>query len=485
MKKYITYIGFLAIGLLIGWFVFGNNSQKEPHDHSTETIEEHWTCSMHPQIDLPEFGACPICGMDLILRTETEEGLSKNQFKMSKNAMALANIETIVVDSTSETSKTITLSGKISTNDKASAIQTAHFGGRIEKLNFKTVGEFVSKGALIASIYSPELVTAQNELIEAISIKESQPELYNAVRNKLKYWKISEKQIQDIEYNKKVHSNFNMYANVSGYISEIFVEEGNHVKEGAPLFNVANLGSVWAEFDVYEKDIKSLKVNQAIVIRINAYPDKKINATIDFINPVLNNTTRTVTVRATLSNNDNLLKPGMLITSNLEIDFKNNTSKILLIPKSAVLWTGKRSVVYVKVSSIEPLFEMREVSLGSDIGDNYEILQGLTKGEEVVFNGTFTVDAAAQLQGKTSMMNRKGGKISTGGHTDMDMGGSYEKRGDEQGADSGEVMEGYQCPMDCEHGKLYDEPGSCPVCKMDLKKINKNIESENVMNHNH
>jgi len=465
MKKYITYIGILAIGLLIGWFVFGNNSNEETHGHSTETIEEHWTCSMHPQIDLPEFGSCPICGMDLISRTETEEGLSKNQFKMSKNAMALANIETIVVGSTLETSKTITLSGKISTNDKSSAIQTAHFGGRIEKLNFKTVGEFVSKGALIASIYSPELVTAQNELIEAISIKESQPELYNAVRNKLKYWKISEKQIQDIEYNKKVQSNFNMYANVSGYISEIYVEEGNHVKEGAPLFNVANLSSVWAEFDVYEKDIKSLKLNQPLTINLNAYPDNNIKAKIDYIDPILNNTTRTVTVRATLPNNDNLLKPGMLITSDLEIDFKNNESEILSIPKSAVMWTGKRSVVYVKISSTEPIFEMREVSLGSDIGDNYEISKGLTKGEEVVSNGTFTVDAAAQLQGKSSMMNRS--ETASELH------------------DNHDALSGYQCPMDCEQGKVYDEPGSCPVCKMDLKKVNKSIESENVMSHNH
>jgi Cu(I)/Ag(I) efflux system membrane fusion protein len=160
---------------------------------------------------------------------------------MSKNAMALANIETIIVGNASGISKTLKLSGKISTNDKTGAVQTAHFGGRIEKLNFKTVGEYVSKGALIASIYSPELVTAQNELIEAISIKESQPELYKAVRNKLKYWKISEKQIQDIEYNKTVQSNFNMFANVSGHISEIFIEEGNHVNEGAPLFNVSNL----------------------------------------------------------------------------------------------------------------------------------------------------------------------------------------------------------------------------------------------------
>ncbi|MBE9490724.1 MAG: efflux RND transporter periplasmic adaptor subunit, partial [Bacteroidetes bacterium] len=349
------------------------------------------------------------------------------------------------------TPKVITISGKISENDKASAVQTAHFGGRIEKLNFKTVGELVSKGALIASIYSPELVTAQNELIEAISIKEFQPELYKAVRNKLKYWKISEKQIQDIEYHKKVQTNFNMYANVSGYISDLFVEEGNHVKEGSPLFNVVNLGSVWAEFDVYEKDIKSLKVGQSLIIHLNAYPDKNLKAKIDYIDPILNYTTRTVTVRATLQNNDNLLKPGMLISSELKLDSNTKKTEIITIPKSAVMWTGKRSIVYIKVSSVDPIFELREVSLGNGLGDTeYEILKGLNSGDEIVFNGTFTVDAAAQLQGKTSMMNRSvNNRDSHVNHYGI---------------------KGYQCPMDCEQGKIYDKPGSCPVCKMDLKK---------------
>lgn len=417
MKKYIIYIVILATGLLMGWFLFGNNTSNEQHDHKEQKVIEHWTCSMHPQIDLPEFGSCPICGMDLIPKSDTEEGLSIDQFKMTENAIALANIETVVVGDVADTSKSLTLSGKISTNEKASAIQAAHFGGRIEKLNFKTVGEYVSKGSIIASIYSPELVTAQNELIEAISIKESQPELYKAVRNKLKYWKISEKQIQGIEETKKVQSNFAMYANVSGYISEIFVDEGNHVKEGMPLFNVANLESVWADFDVYEQDIKNLKVGQAIEIGLNAYPDKIIKAKIDYIDPILDNNTRTVSVRATLQNRDDLLKPGMIITSKLKVDSNTTNELLISVPKSAVMWTGKRSIVYVKTSSITPIFELREVILGNEVGEYYEVLNGLKSGDEIVFNGTFTVDAAAQLQGKTSMMNR----VSNVSNTEKDI----------------------------------------------------------------
>jgi Cu(I)/Ag(I) efflux system membrane fusion protein len=171
MKKIIVSVAILIVGILIGKFVLSNTPDATSSSHKNETKEEHWTCSMHPQIDMPEFGSCPICGMDLIPKTNDNDGLASNSFKMTKNAMALANIETIVIgNSTHQSSNTNTLklSGKIMTNDKATAIQTAHFGGRIELLKYKSIGEYVKRGSLVASVYSPELVTAQNEFIEAI-----------------------------------------------------------------------------------------------------------------------------------------------------------------------------------------------------------------------------------------------------------------------------------------------------------------------------
>ncbi len=408
MKTYITYIVILIAGLFIGWLVFGgsnNTAKMSDHEHSSNE-NTMWTCSMHPQIMQPEAGDCPICGMDLIPAEAGADGLSPDQFKMTENAIALANIETTIVGTShDENSNSLTLSGKIMTNDNATALQTAHFGGRIEKLFFKSKGDYVENGALIASIYSPELVTAQNELIEALEIKEAQPELYEAVRKKLQFWKISEKQIQDIERNKKVISNFNMYANTNGYIEEVLVQEGHHVKEGSPLFKVANLKTVWANLDVYENDIKNLKTGQLITITLNAYPDKQIESKIDYIDPTINKNTRTVTVRTTLNNKENLFKPGMLINGIVNLDATSHTA--LSIPKSAVMWTGKRSIVYVKSSKTEPVFEMREVQLGNATSAYYNVISGIENGEEIVTNGTFTVDAAAQLQGKRSMMNQE------------------------------------------------------------------------------
>jgi len=406
MKKYISYIIILAIGLFLGWLLFGT-SNKDENIHSLEVVSRNnqmWTCSMHPQIMKQESGDCPICGMDLIPVENDSDGLLANQFKLTENAMALANIETNTVGLGELSANQLSLSGKIQANDKSTAVQTAHFGGRIEVLNFKSEGEFVNHGDIIASIYSPELVTAQNELIEAMDIINEQPELYNAVRNKLKFWKISEQQIQQIERTKKVITNFKMYANTKGYIETIIVEEGNHVKEGTPLFKVANLSTVWAQLDVYEQNVKNLSIGQSISINLNAFPDKNIEGKIDYISPTLNNKTRTVSVRATLSNTNGILKPGMLISAFAKLKTIEKGT-VLSIPKSAVLWTGERSIVYVKIPNDLPVFELREITLGNAIGENYKVLSGLDQGEEIVTNGAFTIDAAAQLNGKQSMMN--------------------------------------------------------------------------------
>ena len=233
MKKYIIYIGILAIGLALGWVLFGTSSSSttaQEHNHElTETENQQWTCSMHPQIIQNEAGSCPICGMDLIPAASSSEGLSPNQFKMTKNAMALANIETTTIQKSAAVSNHLILSGKIKENEKLTSIQTAHFGGRIEKLYINSTGETVRKGQLLALIYSPELVTAQKELLTALSMKAAQPNLYKAVKNKLKLWKLSENKIQKIESSKEVIPNFPVYANVSGIVTMKMIEEGNYI----------------------------------------------------------------------------------------------------------------------------------------------------------------------------------------------------------------------------------------------------------------
>jgi len=423
MKKYIIYLGILAIGLLLGYLLFGGNSNEQSNHNHKEVSKNNqmWTCSMHPQIMQPESGDCPICGMDLIPAVSGSDGLLADQFKLTENAMALANIQTTIVGKGYVEGNNIKLSGKIAENEEANAVQVSYFSGRIERLNISFTGEEVRKGQLLATIYSPELYAAQQELITASSLKESQPALYKAVRNKLKLWKLSEHQINQIEETQKIKENFPVYATVSGTVTEKLVEQGDYIKQGQPLLKIANLNTVWANFDVYENQIDLFKKGQEVLVTTNAYANKEFKGKVDFIEPILNTKTRTVTLRVVLNNKNDVFKPGMFVTANIERVSRSN-DEVLTIPASAVLWTGERSVVYLKTNPDQTVFEMREVVLGNQIGNEYEVLEGLFVGNEIVTNGTFTVDAAAQLQGKKSMMNKQGGKTMTGheGHLGMD-----------------------------------------------------------------
>ncbi|MCX2679142.1 efflux RND transporter periplasmic adaptor subunit [Galbibacter sp. EGI 63066] len=406
MKKYIVYIGILLVGLFIGWLIFSPSSQEQEevtHSHNAED-SQMWTCAMHPQIVRPEPGDCPICGMALT-PMETEEGeMEAQEFKMTENAMALANIQTTIVGTDSIGGNAITLSGKIQPNEDQVFTQPAHYNGRIEKLYIKSVGETVRKGQALAMVYSPELVSAQQELLITYKNRESQPQLYEAVRNKFKNWVIHDKEIEEVISSGKVKTRFTIHSHISGVVSSIDVTEGSHIYMGGAIFKTANLNSVWAIFDAYEKQISILKEGQQIRITTNAYPDKTISGTIAYIDPVMNTQTRTVEVRVVLNNKNGLFKPGMFVAGEIDIDKKDKAESMISIPASAIMWTGKRSVVYVKKPGDIPIFEMREVEIGNTNGNSYQVLNGLENGEEIVTNGTFTVDAAAQLQGKASMM---------------------------------------------------------------------------------
>ena len=210
---------------------------------------------MHPQIMQPEAGDCPICGMDLIPAETSADGLLADQFKLTENALALANIQTSIVGNRNQKDNFVKLFGKIVENEESNLVLVSYFSGRIEQLNVSFTGEEVQKGQLLATIYSPDLYAAQQELITAASLKKSQPKLYKAVRNKLKLWKLSENQINQIETSGNVKESVPVYATVSGTVTEKLVEQGDYVKQGQPLLKITNLNTVWGNFDVFENQI--------------------------------------------------------------------------------------------------------------------------------------------------------------------------------------------------------------------------------------
>ena len=417
-KTILRYSLTLGFGLTLGWLFFASSEEEHVHDlQPVETAEGTiWTCSMHPQVRQNEPGDCPICGMDLITVEEEAEESNPYQLTMTSEAVRLANVQTSMVgvaDTDAENhNKELMLSGKIELNENRVLSQTTHFSGRIEKLFINYEGEKVRKGQTIALLYSPQLLTAQQELLEAMKFADSNPGLIASAKRKLKLWKLSDRQIQQVIDSDEPIINWPIKADFSGVVTAINLESGEHVTEGAILYKVADLKQLWAVFDAYEQNLPWIKEGDNIRFTVSAYPEQEFTGRVSFIDPFINPETRVAEVRTEVKNVEGLLKPRMFARARIssanpkELNTDNLGQK-LTVPKSAVMWTGKRSVVYVKVPGTNvPTYEMREVTLASSLGQGYLVEEGLQAGEEVVTNGTFTVDAAAQLNNKASMMNR-------------------------------------------------------------------------------
>jgi len=420
-------IGALIIGILLGWLFFHSSApedtttdQRAEHEHAEE--ETIWTCSMHPQIREDEPGQCPICGMDLIPLSSTQSGeaIDPDAIAMTESAAKLADIQTMTV-TRGTPKRTVYLQGKVQADERNIAEITARFGGRIEKLFVNFTGETVKKNEKLATVYSPGLIAAQRELLEAMSLKQSRPSLYEAARAKLKLWDLSDKQIAAIEQQSEPQLYFDVLAPISGTVMKRHVSVGDYVKEGSALFQVIDLSTVWVMFDAYESDLPWIRVGDPVEFTIQSRPGKTFKANAAFVDPMINPKTRTAKVRVELSNAQRDLKPEMFARGRLHSNIAESSNK-LLIPKTAILWTGKRAVVYVKVDAESPTFRYREITLGAEAGDFYVAADGLEPGEEIAVHGVFKIDAAAQLEGKPSMMNPGGGDIRTAhDHGDMDM----------------------------------------------------------------
>jgi Cu(I)/Ag(I) efflux system membrane fusion protein len=410
MKQKVLFIGIsLILGLVLGWILFHSPARNDMKlAQSEETVKGTiWTCSMHPQIKMEQPGNCPICGMELIPLDQAETtSIDPDAIQMSNEAAQLANVLTTTVTKRKPV-KEVRLYGKVQADERLFQSQTAHIPGRIERLKINFTGEFVVRGQVLAEIYSPELITAQQELLETVKTRQAQPELYEASKEKLRQWKLTDDQIEKIENSGIIQNNFEVLSNTSGTVTERLVNTGDYVSAGTVLFEIADLSKVWIMFDAYESDLQFLHLGEKLSFQLQALPGIDFIGSIIFIDPVIDPVTRVAKVRVETGNQSGKLKPEMFATgivSSTLNEYRNN----IIIPRSAVLWTGKRSVVYVKQpGSDEPIFKIREIGLGPMLGDSYVITDGLTEGEEIVTNGTFSVDAAAQLEGKPSMMNQK------------------------------------------------------------------------------
>ena len=452
----------IAVLLMIA-FAAGHRVRSKHHQSSAESMQAEssttiWTCSMDPQIRQPEPGDCPICGMDLI-PLETS-GIIERQIEFTDAAKKLMQVETAVVER-KFVSAEIRMAGKVAYDETRVKYITAWVPGRIDRLFADYTGMTVKKGDHMVELYSPELLSAQAELLQAAksaASSEYAKSTLEATRKKLDLLGLDEGQIEQIEKSGKPLEHITINAPIGGVVVHKNATEGMYVETGTQIYTIADLSELWVKLDAYESDMKMIKYGQMVEFTTEAYPGETFEGTIIFIDPVLDRKTRTVKLRVNVDNPDGKLKPEMFVRAvvsprvakdgrvlakdmagkwicpmhneivkdsagkcdicqmpletaeSLGFVSKGEDHPPLVIPASAPLITGTRAVVYVQVPDMEkPTYEGREVVLGSRAGDYYIVESGLAEGEVVVTKGNFKIDSAMQIQAKPSMMNPGGG----------------------------------------------------------------------------
>jgi Cu(I)/Ag(I) efflux system membrane fusion protein len=475
MKNYKIIILLIMI-FLAGYLIKGHIFTEHKHQPATaETSQKQvqmWTCAMHPQIRQPKPGKCPICGMDLI--PVSQSPAAQRQIEYTEDALKLMEIETTPVER-KFVNVQMNMVGKVDYDESRVKEISAWVPGRIDRLYVDFTGIEVNKGDHMVYLYSPQLLSAQAELIQAEkSLQDLKPDVTDlvkssfiatveAAREKLRLLGLTKEQIETIEKTGKVTDHLTIYAPTGGIVIAKHANAGDYVETGQKIYTLADLSEVWVKLDAYESDLSWIRYGQKVEFTVEAYPGKVFKGTISFIDPILDSKTRTVKLRVNAENPNDELKPQMFVravvyvTPNAEgtvvspemagkwicpmhpniVKDKPGTCDIcgmdlvtaeslgfvttganeppLVIPASAPLITGERAVVYVQVPDVNvPTFEGREVVLGPRAGDYYLVKSGLSEGEMVVTKGNFKIDADLQIHAKPSMMNPEGGAMPPG-----------------------------------------------------------------------
>lgn len=452
-----------SAGFLISRFLSEKGGTVSANQGTSPIQGAEWTCSMHPQIRQLKPGKCPICFMELIPVSHDASSSSpdaENIVKLTANAAKIAGVEVSPVIRDFDHIE-INMPGKIEFDETRLSRISARFPGRIDRLYVNYTGVAVKKGEHIAEIFSPDLQVAQREALLTLRGKNSEPipsNLLKSVKEKFRTWGFEEKQVDEIILRGEISEHLTLLSPITGIVIEKNVFEGEHFEKGKNLFSIADLSKVWVILEAFETDIAYIRYAQDIDFFVEAYPDRKFSGKVAFINPTLDEKTRTVKIRINVENPDGALRPGFFVKARLLAKIAGDGSVVnpylagkwispmhpeivkdspgrcdvcgmellsaeslgyaspatdksstsLLIPSTAPLITGKRAVVFVKKSEGE--YECREVMLGHKTRSHYLVISGLKEGELVVSNGNFKIDSAAQILAKPSMMFKLGEK---------------------------------------------------------------------------
>lgn len=383
--------------------VYADETQPES---SSTTQEEYYTCPMHPSVRSDKPGACPVCHMALVKKTAAKEMSDGDMaaleaVRLSSTQRVMANVATTTVERCM-LNKEINAVGVVEVAEPNFKHISSRFPGRLEKLYLSYTGQQVKVGDPVAEVYSPEAISAQQEFLVALQSQEisktatgtlanTSTEMLEQAQQKLVLLGL-ERLISELEQTRKAREIVTTYSPIRGTVLKKSVDPQHYTWVGQDMYDVADLSIVWMYLEVYEKDIRFVKIGQPVRMTSEAYPNEIFTGKVTFIDPTINNETRTVRVRAEFANPAGKLRLGLYVKAQIMMPI----NEALVIPTSAVLTTGKRTVVWIEVQ--ENIFEPREVVVGAQTEEYFEVLSGLQGGEKIVVTGGFLLDSESQLQ---------------------------------------------------------------------------------------
>lgn len=407
-KKFTTLLLIIVTAIILP-ACGSDGSHSDEHKQETQK-KEYWTCTMHPQIISDKPGVCPICQMELIKKVADEtptEITDKDMAEMvtlGGNKQILANVSLYEVKE-EKLYKEFTAYSYLDFVEQNRKTISARFNGRIEKLFVDKTGDHVSKGEPLFEIYSPDLVQAQNEylialdnslragnIIEAQNPGSSSTPLLKAAKKKLELFGLTQNQISELGRSRDIQFTLTYYSPINGTVIEKRTQEGMYVSEGTAIYEIADLTTLWNISEVYEDNLGDIKIGNPVKLNLKAYSGEEFNGKVTFIYPVVNQQTRTVKVRSEFASRSGKLKPQMYGETTYQINKGNG----LLVPADAVLFTGKRTVVWAKAG--DGMFEAHNVKVGEKFGNKYQILSGLDEGDQIAATGGFLIDSESQLK---------------------------------------------------------------------------------------
>jgi Cu(I)/Ag(I) efflux system membrane fusion protein len=505
MKSKLTFFTTLLVAAIC-LTVVASDSPSTPATNAmaAPSGKTLYTCGMHPWIIEDHPGNCPICGMKLVpihssagtisagprkvlyykstmMAGETSPNPGKDSMGMEMVPVYASetdeNSSTIAIDpatiqlmniQTAEVvrgplRRTIRTVGTIDYNETTLVDVTTKFKGWIEKLDVDATGELVHQGEPLFEIYSPDLYSAQAEYLSVLDSSNS-PDfviLRDAALDKLKFFDISDGQIAALGKSHRPQKTLQILAPADGFVIEKNVVQGQMVEAGTTLYRLADLGLVWVYAEVYEQDLPYVQLGQEAVVKLSSLPDREFRGRVTYIYPDVDEKTRTAKVRLEFENPGYFLKPGMFVSAEITSELEPSA---LLVPDSAVLRSGKKNTVFVALSGGK--FDPRTVELGPESEDDMvEVTSGLQAGERIVTSGQFMLDSESQLREAIQKMD--GSSASAG----MAMSVATNASVAETSTSPEKEDLVYVCPMPEHVSIIYDHPGKCPICGMNLVPV--------------